>query len=96
MKQSSGVSMVTSATILGRLIMPEKDDLSIDAAQSLLRLDFPKIDHDRMAELSAKANDGKLDPVEKSELEEYLRVADLLAILQSKARVALKRAGLHP
>jgi hypothetical protein len=85
--------MSTSATILERLIMPDKDDLSVEAARSLLRLDFAQFDHERMEELSAKAGTGDLTAIEKEELEEYLRVADLLAILQSKARTALKRAG---
>jgi hypothetical protein len=33
---------------------------------------------------------------EREELEEYIRVADLLALLQGKARLSLKKAGLSP
>jgi hypothetical protein len=32
-------------------------------------------------------------PAERAELDEFIRVAELLAILQSRARQALKRAG---
>jgi len=44
--------------------------------------------------LSQKARAGSLTPAESAELDEFIRVADLLAILQSRARQALKRAGL--
>jgi hypothetical protein len=47
-----------------------------------------------MAQLSAKAATGTLTSDEREELAEYLRVADLLALLQSRARNSLKRAGL--
>jgi hypothetical protein len=83
----------TSAAILNRLIDPETADLSPQAARSLLRLDFPDEDQARVAELSAKAQAGALTPDEREELDEYLRVADLLAVLQSKARRSLKRLG---
>jgi hypothetical protein len=83
----------TSAAILNRLIDADGRQLSAGAARSLLRLDFPDPDHARMAELSAKAQAATLTPDERDELQEYLRVADLLAVLQSKARRSLKRLG---
>jgi hypothetical protein len=83
----------TGTAILNRLIDPETDDLSPEAARSLLRLDFPKKDHRRVAKLSGKASQGALTAAERKELNEYLRVSDLLALLQSKARRSLKRSG---
>ena len=83
----------TGAAILNRLIDPEADDLSPDAARSLLQLDFPEADHTRMSELSSKAQAATLTDGEREELQEYLRVADLLAVLQSKARRSLRRLG---
>jgi len=44
-----------------------------------------------MTELSAKASAGTLTAAEGAELDEYLRVADLLALMQSKARRSLKQ-----
>ena len=44
-----------------------------------------------MGQLSAKAGTGKLTDRERAELVEYIRVADLLALLQSKARKSLQR-----
>lgn len=42
-----------------------------------------------MSELSAKAQEGDLSKQEKEDLDEYLRAADLLAVLQSRARRSL-------
>lgn len=83
----------TGAAILNRLFDPEGDHLPADAARFLARLDFPQRDHLRMEELSNKAAEGALSTDERDELEEYLRIADMLAIIQSKARRSLKRAG---
>ncbi|HTI50224.1 MAG TPA: hypothetical protein VL475_04710 [Planctomycetaceae bacterium] len=80
----------TGAAILNRLIDPEKPDLSREAALSFLKLDFCRTDHVRMSKLSRHAQEGQLTDAERDELNEYLRVADLLAILQSKARKTLR------
>ena len=79
--------------ILNRLINPEAENLSPEAARSLLQLDFPEADHQRMSELSLKAQSAEFSTEEREELEEYIRVADLLAVLQSKARRSLQRLG---
>ncbi|MBL8799252.1 MAG: hypothetical protein JNM56_35530 [Planctomycetia bacterium] len=79
----------SSAAILGRLLEPDSGGLSSDAARSILGLRFPRTDHERMTELSAKASAGTLTTTEGAELDEYLRVADLLALMQSKARKSL-------
>jgi hypothetical protein len=44
-----------------------------------------------MEKLSARAQKGTLTDKERAELEEYIRVADLIAIMQSKARRSLRR-----
>jgi hypothetical protein len=87
--------MNNGTAILERLIEPAKDDLTPEAAQYLLRLDFPRKDHQRLQRLSAKASAGTLSDKERAELDDYLRVADLLALMQSKARRALQRAGVE-
>jgi len=87
-----GFSMaVTGASILDRMIEPEKSNWSAETARALLMLDFRPVDHHRMEEHSAKASAGSLSAEERLDLEEYLRVADMVAILQSKARLALKQ-----
>ena len=85
----------TGAAILRRLIGPDSHDLAPEAARSILELDFPATDHERVGDLSHKASEGTLTSEEREELDEYLRVADLLALLQSKARGSLKRANIR-
>ena len=80
----------TAAAIVNRLIDPEGDDLPADAARFLARLDFPDGDHLRMEGLSSKAAEGALSSGKRDELDEYLRVADLFAVIQSRARRSLK------
>jgi len=47
-----------------------------------------------MRELSQKANEGILTAEEQSQIDGYNHVRHLLALLQSKARLSLKKAGL--
>ncbi len=79
-----------STAIWNRLLTPDRADLSADAARYFLHLEFPQADHNRMAELSGLAQAGKLSAQDQEELNEYLRIADLLAILQIKARKSLQ------
>ena len=80
------MTTTSEAAILSRVLEPDKPMLSHDAARSILALDFAPADRDRMNELSAKARAGTLTADEDEELENYIRVGDLLAIMQSKAR----------
>jgi hypothetical protein len=86
--------MAIPTAILERVIDPDKGGMSSDLAQHVLGLGFPESDHVRYKELSAKAQEGTLTEVERSELEEYLDALDFLAILKSKARASLRQH--HP
>ena len=68
--------------------------ISPETARHLLDLSFSRSHQQQGDALSQKARAGSLTPAERAELDEFIRVADLLAILQSRARQALKRAGL--
>lgn len=83
----------TGAKIMTRLI---NGSLSAELAECILSWDFPKKDHRRMAKLQAKASEGTLTAKDRVQLEQYLGAADLLAILQSKARRTLKRGKAGP
>ncbi len=63
-------------------------------ARHLLDLSFSRSHQQQVDTLSQKARAGSLTPAERIELDEFIRVADLLAILQSRARQALKCAAL--
>ena len=79
------------ADILTRLLQPDSNDLRPEVAEYILGLSFRPADVDRMNELAAKAAE-TLSADESSEIEGYRHVGHFLALLQSKARLALKRA----
>jgi hypothetical protein len=98
-ESSGGVSMTieiaqenTGAAIWGRLVAPKEGDLTPEVARAWLALNFPPEDHERVGILGAKAQEGTLSALERSELDEYLRVAAELAVIQSKARLSLRKA----
>lgn len=83
----------TEAAILARiLIESDEAELSPDAARYLLSIKLPPNDEDRVNELSAKARAGSLTESEQQELDSYLHIGSLLAVMHSKARRLLKHA----
>jgi hypothetical protein len=81
------------AAILKRLVKPNRVDLSPEAAEGLLQLEFDKKDRDRMHELAVKGNEGRLTKGEEEELESYRRIGYFVDLLRSKARIILKKHG---
>ena len=55
-------------------------------AHAILRLQFSPADRRRMNRLAETIHHGKLTPSEDEELNNYIRVGQILGILQSKAR----------
>jgi len=89
------VSSQTSETaILDRVIRPRNGAWSKEAAESILKFDFPAADLRRMNALAAKARQGSLSTDEEAELENYRDVGRLLELVQSRARLSLKRLCL--
>jgi hypothetical protein len=74
------------------VIQVGEGDLSRGAAEYLLSVRFGERDVERMNELSELARQGKLTIEERAELDSYLHVSNLLAVMQSKGRRALQRA----
>ena len=60
--------------------------MSRDAADYLLTLPFDERDVSRMTELRELARTGSLAGTDAAELDSYIRVSNLLAVMQSKAR----------
>jgi len=77
--------------IWARLMQTPGDELSPAAAEYLLSIRFADGDVDRMRRLAERSETGDLSDEERSEFDSYLRVGNLLAMIQSKARVALGR-----
>jgi hypothetical protein len=69
-----------------RVFIPDPRLLTPEQARYLLEAHFSQADLDRINELSAKADDGTLEPDEKVALEHYVHVGHLLSILKAKIR----------
>jgi hypothetical protein len=80
----------SEAAIFARLWDGKSATLTPALARHVLKLKFDDADTARMHELAQKNREGQLSDVEREELDSYVKVGDLLAILQSKARKLLK------
>lgn len=83
--------MFGALKILERAIAPSRGGMAPELARQVLAWDFPPEDHARAHDLGRKAQLGTLSKEEEAELDDYLAANDMLAILQSKARVSLKQ-----
>ena len=83
-------------TIWARLIQAPKTPIAPEAARYLLSIDFSEADHARMRELMDKSNEGDLVPDEKAELDGYVNIANVLSVMHSQARTALRKSGVEP
>jgi hypothetical protein len=83
--------MQTGASILERIIEPPTGGFSNEHARYVLSLNFSAEEQARYAELARRNQDGVLSDDEETELNEFVTANAILAILQSKARISLKR-----
>lgn len=81
----------TIMSILARLIDPSTGSLSRAAAEAILEIRFSDEDDRRIAELAVRSTSGELTAEETREYEAYVEAVDLLALMQSKARVSLRQ-----
>jgi len=68
--------------------------LTPELARHVLRLAFSEEDKARMHELAVKNQESALTPEEVEELDGFIKVGDLLGILQSRARVLLRDVAI--
>ena len=85
----------SETAILSRAIEPESSTLSPEAARSILQITLSEADCRRLDELAAKTREDSLTPDERVELDNYRSVGRLLELMQSKARLSLKKAPGH-
>jgi hypothetical protein len=81
------------AAIWSRLFESIEPALSAEAARAILAMKYSPKDVARMHELAAKARAGELSTSERVELDTYGVTGSMMGILQSKARVALRKTG---
>jgi hypothetical protein len=74
----------------------QKTQLSREAAEYLLSVELPESDRRRMEQLAEHSEAGTLTAEERAEFEAYLHVGNLLAVMQSRARIALERKPRNP
>ena len=77
-------------SIWARLMQAQTDALSSEVAEHLLSIRFGEGDRDRMQQLAERPEAGTLTDEEREEFDSYLHVGNLLAVMQSQARVALR------
>ena len=82
-----------SANFLNRLLDPVSRCFSDEGARELVNLRADAETQARVQELAEKCNEGTLSPEERSEYEAFVMAADIVAILQAKARSRLSAAS---
>lgn len=93
---SHQASANSESAIWARLIEMRKEPISAETARFLLSIRLSEVDHSRMQELMDKSNDGTLTPEDEAELDSYLNIADLLTVMHSQLRVAIRSTGFQP
>jgi hypothetical protein len=93
MSKRSPVFGEPPSPILVRALSNRGKPMSLTAAREVLKLGFDQADQDRVQDLMARNNEGRLSAAEFAELKEFATAANIIAILRSQARIALKRAG---
>ena len=84
----------TEAAILARVIESDPSAITADVARYLLSMQLQRADEERVDELSAKARAGSLTEPEAQELDSYLHIGRLLAVMQSRARTSLNEGAI--
>jgi hypothetical protein len=87
------VNATSETAIFERIVLSSQPNFGEEAARSILAIQLSPEDRENLQVLADKAKSGLLSPAEEQEIENYERVGHYLAILQSKARVALKSAS---
>ena len=93
MEASVVIDRKSEAAIFSRVVDRSLSNSSPETARSILNLGFSEEDHARVHELTTRNQDGALSTEEKEELMNYVKVGNLLALFQSKARKFLKEHG---
>src|SRR6202035_1999995 len=89
--QSIIMNQTLDTPVLERMLEPVTRSLNADAAKKLVRLKADAKVQARVAKLARKCNEGELTPEEAAEYDRYIAYADVVAILQAKARLLLAK-----
>jgi hypothetical protein len=84
-------SEITEREILSHVVEAIDDGVMRQMADGVLQMRFPQRDQDRVSHLLEKNSAGTISPLERSELEKYIRVGDFVMLLKSRARRQLSQ-----
>lgn len=84
---------VSEVDIWSGVVSPDGGEMSVPEAEAILRWTFRDADKRQMEQLSDRNADGALSESDRELLEAYVNVGQVIAILQAKARLALKRTA---
>ena len=92
---NSGMSTKTinEVEIWNGIINPDSHDMTAPEANAVLRWCFNDEARSAMEALAHRNGRGELSEAERAQLEAYVNVGQVVAILQAKARLSLKHAG---
>ena len=81
--------------VLDEMLEPVTNAFSRDVATALVNIKAGDTVQARIADLAGKCNEGQLTPDERMDYESYVQAADMISVLQAKARawLALHHAG---
>ena len=85
---------LSDADILEHVVSPVKGGMDPGAARAILDLKFDGDANKRIRQLLQKNNRGTISAEERITLEKFLRVGKFIDLLQAKARLSLKEAGV--
>ncbi len=83
---------ISEVDIWTGVINPDQHDMSAPEANAVLRWSFNDDAKRRMEDLATRNGQGLLTDAEREELEAYVNVGQVIAILQAKARLSLKHS----
>ncbi|AWM39166.1 hypothetical protein GobsT_25500 [Gemmata obscuriglobus] len=78
--------------VLDRLLNPVRDILTPEVARAIADLRADQVTQDRIEDLAHRHHEGQLAPEELAEYEALVSGANLIAVLQAKARSVLNRS----
>jgi hypothetical protein len=84
---------INEVEIWNGIINPDSHDMSAPEANAVLRWCFNEEAKSTMETLAVRNGRGELSEAEREQLEAYVNVGQVVAILQAKARLSLKHPG---
>jgi hypothetical protein len=86
--------MVTSSTILKKVLDPLDDAMGIETARRFASLRLDDDVQELMTRYAAKSNEGNLTPEEGAEYDALISATTLLSTLRARARNVLRSHGV--